>query len=81
MDEPAAFPALGLAVPGSAVLVTLVGSSIRMVYLTPLETGSCQTDAAEPIASNPASPKLLQETQKLTAAKSDATGSLLAPHH
>ena len=81
MDEPAAFPASGLAALGSAVLATLVGSSIQMVYLMPPDSGSCQTDAAEPSASKPASPKPLQETQKRTAAKSDATGSLLAPHH
>ena len=81
MDEPAAFLALGLAAPGSVVLVTHVGSSIRTVYLMLPESGSCQTDAAKPSASKPASPELPQETQKLAAAKSDATGSLLAPHH
>ena len=81
VDEVTAFPASGLAAMGSAVLATLVGSSVRMVYLTPPDSGSCQTDAAEPSASKPASPKPLQETQKLAAAKSDATSSLLAPHH
>jgi hypothetical protein len=81
MDKPVAFPASGLAAPGSAVLATLVGSSVWTVYLTPPESGSCQTEAAEPSASKPSSPKLLQETQKLAAAKSDANGSSLAPHH
>ena len=65
MDKPAAFPTSGLVVPGSAVLATLVVSSIRMVYLTLPESGSCQTDAAKPSASKPTSPKPLQETQKL----------------
>ena len=49
--------AAGLAVPGSAVLGTLVGSSVRTVYLMPHESGSCQTDAVEPSASKPASLK------------------------
>jgi hypothetical protein len=81
MNKPVAFPASGLAAPGSAVLVTLVGSSVSTMYLMPPESGSCQTEAAEPSASKPASPKPLQETQKLVAAKSDAKGSSLAPHH
>ena len=65
MDKPAAFPTSGLVVPGSAVLATLVVSSIQMVYLTLPESGSCQTDAAKPSASKPTSTKPLQETQKL----------------
>jgi hypothetical protein len=81
MDKPMAFPALGLAVPGSAVLATLVGSSVWMVDLMPPESGSCQSEAAKPSTSKPASPKPLQEAQKLAVAKSDANGSSLAPHH
>ena len=64
-----AFPSLGLAALGSAVLATLVVSSVWTVYLMLPESGSCQTEAAEPSASKPTSPKLLQETQKLAAAK------------
>ncbi len=55
--EPMAFPASGLAAPGSAVLATLVGSSVWTVYLMPPESGSCQTEAAESSASKLASPK------------------------
>jgi hypothetical protein len=54
VNKPAAFPASGLA---------LVGSSVQTVYLMLPESGSCQTDAAKPSASKPASPKLLQETR------------------
>jgi len=80
MDKPVAFPASGLAAPGSAVLATLVGSSVWTVDLMPPESGSCQTHADELSASKPASPKPLQVPQKLAAAKSYATGSFLAPH-
>ena len=81
MDKPVAFPASGLAAPGSAVLATLVGSSVWTVDLMLPESGSCQTEAAEPSASKPPSPKRLQETQKLAAVKFYANGSSLAPHH